>query len=330
MFVIRSVTKYIKQFSSSRFTSSQTSTKPRLIIRSTSNDIYRNLALEDWFYQHHNFEKSNILYFYRNTPCVVIGRHQNPWTEANVPFLRQNRIKLARRNSGGGTVYHDQGNINISFMTTKEEYNRVKNLQIICDALRQEMDIDVSINKRDDIVVDGDRKISGTAAKLSRTGSYHHCTLLVGVNTTHLHQALNNPDAVVIETNATKSVRSPVENIINRVSDINMDNLIDKIEIAIAQQFSEDVHVLNVDPVEENYEGIDNLTKNYESWDWIFGKSPKFTITIDEETTFTISNGNIQLPGGISERFHQNLIHKLRNSDNIIMMRLAHLIRNIV
>ena len=92
-------------------------------------------------------------------------------------------------------------------MTTKEEYNRVKNLQIICDALRQEMDIDVSINKvifftsleqwkinltalfqRDDIVVDGDRKISGTAAKLSRTGSYHHCTLLVGVNTTHLHQ----------------------------------------------------------------------------------------------------------------------------------------------
>ena len=121
-----------------------------------------------------------------------------------------------------------------------------------------------------------------------------------------------------------------MENIINRVSDINMDNLINNIEIAIAQQFSEDVHVLNVDPVEENYEGIDNLTKNYESWDWIFGKSPKFTITLDEETIFTISNGNIQLPGGISERFHQNLIHKLRNSDNFIMMRLAHLIRNIV
>jgi len=302
----------------------------RLIIRSTSNNIYRNLALEDWFYQHHNFEKSNILYFYRNTPCVVIGRHQNPWTEANVPYLRQNDIRLARRNSGGGTVYHDLGNINISFMTTKAEYNRVKNLETICEALRQVMDIDVSINKRDDIVVDGERKISGTAAKLSRTGAYHHCTLLVGVNTSHLHQALNNPDAAVIDTNATKSVRSPVENIINRVSDVDMDDLIENIETAIAQQFSEDVHVLDVDPVEESYEGIDNLTKNYESWEWIFGKSPKFTIALDEETIFTIKNGNIKLPGDMSEQFNQNLTHKLNNSNDFKNEKLEQIIRNIV
>ena len=61
---------------------------PALILRSTSQNIYKNLALEDWFYQNHNFEKNKILLFYKNGPSVVIGRHQNPWTEANIPYLR--------------------------------------------------------------------------------------------------------------------------------------------------------------------------------------------------------------------------------------------------
>ena len=76
------------------FRLSSSSSKSKLILRSTSNNIHRNLALEDWFYQNHKFSSSQILYFYRNTPCVVIGRHQNPWTEANVPFLRRHSIDL--------------------------------------------------------------------------------------------------------------------------------------------------------------------------------------------------------------------------------------------
>ena len=67
---------------------------PALILRSTSQNIYKNLALEDWFYQNHNFEKNKILLFYKNAPCVVIGRHQNPWTEANIPYLRKNSIQI--------------------------------------------------------------------------------------------------------------------------------------------------------------------------------------------------------------------------------------------
>ena len=65
-----------------------------LILRSTSQNIYENLALEDWLYQNHNFKESKILLFYKNRPCVVIGRHQNPWTEANIPFLRNNSISI--------------------------------------------------------------------------------------------------------------------------------------------------------------------------------------------------------------------------------------------
>ena len=53
----------------------------------------------------------------------------------------------ARRNSGGGTVYHDLGNINISFMTEKKEYDRCGNLQLVCSAVRNLMSVDVSVNK---------------------------------------------------------------------------------------------------------------------------------------------------------------------------------------
>ena len=94
--------RHIKSLSTSRppvinFSKRRSSNQgcgPAMVLRSTSQNIYKNLALEDWFYQNHNFEENKILLFYKNSPCVVIGRHQNPWTEANIPYLRKNSIKI--------------------------------------------------------------------------------------------------------------------------------------------------------------------------------------------------------------------------------------------
>jgi len=258
------------------------------------------------------------LYFYRNTPCVVIGRHQNPWTEANVPFLRENNIKLARRNSGGGTVYHDLGNINISFMTSKLEYNRCKNLNLICSALRRVfLDINVSVNKRDDIVVNDEKKISGTAAKLSRSGAYHHCTLLVNVDTKNLHKALNNPASNIITSNATRSVRSPVENIATCQQNQGTESLIRNIEEAIAQEFSGDAaYIVDIDPCEASYPGINDITRQYESWEWVFGKSPKFTFDLGQENYISVKNGIMQLPDGKEIKLTKETIEYLKESQH--------------
>lgn len=133
-----------------------------------------------------------MLLLWRNDPCVVIGRHQNPWTESNVPFLRESNINLARRNSGGGTVYHDLGNLNCTFFTRRSAYERRRNLDIICNAIQKTTHLDVSVNKREDIVLDNEHKISGTAAKLGKNSAYHHCTVLVDVNECVLHDALNS------------------------------------------------------------------------------------------------------------------------------------------
>lgn len=297
----------------------------KLVYRSRSSNIYTNLAIEDWFYQNHNFDHSQILLFYRNDPCVVIGRHQNPWTEANVPFLRNNGIFLARRNSGGGTVFHDQGNINLSFMTSKAEYNRSRNLTLIVNALTEALAVDVSVNKRDDIVIDGAKKVSGTAAKIARKSAYHHCTLLVNVDTTNLHKALNNPASQIIETNATKSIRSPVENLVNKCKYVD----IDSIEEAIATEFGVN-EIVDIDPSEEHYKGLDAIVEGYQSWPWIYGKSPKFSLASGNHK-LTVVNGQASLESNNeSFTFDSNLIDHLRSTGNIGLESFAELVEEIV
>lgn len=130
------------------------------VFMSQSTDIYTNLALEDWMYRNMDFSKHHVMMVWRNEPCVVIGRHQNPWLEANVPLLTERDIALARRHSGGGTVYHDRGNLNISFFTPVERYDRKYNLELVKRALFREFGIKSMINERQDLIVRDKYKVS--------------------------------------------------------------------------------------------------------------------------------------------------------------------------
>lgn len=126
---------------------------------SQSNDIFTNLALEDWFYRNFDFTNHHVLMLWTNDPCVVVGRHQNPFAETNVSHLQKSGIELARRNSGGGTVFHDRGNLNMTFFTPRERYNRTYNLKIVTRALFREWGIKADISARDDIMLN-DKKVS--------------------------------------------------------------------------------------------------------------------------------------------------------------------------
>ena len=135
----------------------------RRVYVSTSRDVYSNLALEDWLYaagaQHHG-----TLLLWTNGPCVVVGRHQNAWAECDVERARRAGVSVARRRSGGGAVYHDGGNLNCTFFTSKRDYNRKRNLEIIVTALNKTWPLlDVAITERDDI----------TLAKLYKVSSCH-------------------------------------------------------------------------------------------------------------------------------------------------------------
>ena len=100
-----------------------------------------------------------ILLLWRNYPCVVIGRHQNVWNEVNVEAAKIRNIAVARRKSGGGSVFHDMGNMNISFMTHRKQYDRKSNLQLVASVLRHAWNLDVTVTDRDDMILDGKYKV---------------------------------------------------------------------------------------------------------------------------------------------------------------------------
>ncbi|CAH1103532.1 unnamed protein product [Psylliodes chrysocephalus] len=260
---------------------------------SQSKDIYTNLALEDWLYKNFDFKNHHVLMLWQNDPCVVIGRHQNPWLEANVtqlPLIGEQGVQLARRNSGGGTVYHDNGNLNLTFFTPREQYNRKYNLEIISRSLFREYDMKVDITPREDLVIRNNKQISGTAAKLGRTAAYHHCTLLVNVNKMDLSLALQKLEAD-IKTTATKSVKSKVMNLREENPNVEISNLIKAVgweymrthalklidggmELANKQN---GFQMLN--PTNDWFPGLNEIRNELTSWDWHYGKTPKFDIT---------------------------------------------------
>ena len=126
----------------------------------TLSDLFKNV----------NFSKPS---------CVVVGRHQNPWLECSVRNLDQEKVDLARRISGGGTVYHDLGNLNFSIITDRNIYNRKLNLQLLVDALKSCGESrELSITEQFDVLLEG-QKISGTAARLDKGSAMHHFTCLV-------------------------------------------------------------------------------------------------------------------------------------------------------
>jgi len=243
--------------------------------------------LEDWIYRNFDFTRHQVLLLWRNDPCVVIGRHQNPWVEANLPALQENDIALARRNSGGGTVYHDRGNLNCTFFTTRDKYNRNRNLEVICRALKREWDLNAQINSREDVTLNG-FKISGTASKLGRN-SYHHCTVLVNASMEALSNALhkNNPG---IKSTATESVRASVKNISEVSPNVRVEDTLAAVGWEYMrtdsdgndggkEQLAKQRGFKMINPTNEWFPGLDKLQTDFESWEWTYGKTPKFTIT---------------------------------------------------
>lgn len=268
------------------------SSKAGFILKSSSTDIFQNLALEDWIHDGVDLQSRNILFLWRNAPAVVIGRHQNPWQECDVKMLRQTSIPVARRRSGGGTVYHDLGNINMTFFTSKKKYDRLRNLGVVTGALKAlRPHLDVCATERFDIMLNGCYKISGTAARLGRTAAYHHCTLLCSADRSVLSSVLRS-SCPGIKSNATPSVPSPVTNLSDHDPSLNPDSLMDAIASHYNEEFDLDSPVLTVDPGSEVLmPGIRKMTSDLQSWDWVYGKTPKFSIC----TSFTVKDTRIGL-----------------------------------
>ena len=229
------------------------------IYLSESRDPFLNLSIEQYFLEN-SHKDSTVLFLYTNSPCVVIGRNQNPWLEVNLRSLNQNAIsggrqeqekessgptvQLVRRRSGGGTVFHDEGNINYSVICPPAAFTRDKHAEMVVRAMRK-FNPRARVNERHDIVLDQGAlqevdttsdpssayvtkytsqsktplKVSGSAYKLTRNRSLHHGTcLLASPNLEKISEYLHSPGRPYMKAKGVESVRSPVGNVLDNRS----------------------------------------------------------------------------------------------------------------
>ncbi|AXU10598.1 lipoate--protein ligase [Parvimonas micra] len=267
-----------------------------IFIKNKNTDVYFNLAMEEYFFE--KFKKDEVFMLWINEPSVVIGKHQNLIEELNMKYCFENNIKIARRLSGGGTVVHDFGNLNYTYITNttgdtaldfkeflKPMYNALLNLNI-----------DAHISPRNDFRV-LEKKICGHSQFMRKKRVLHHGCILFDSNLNNLRNALNVENKKIISKSA-KSVNSSVANLkeISKI-DYEISDFLEKLKNEILKtQENFEIYELT----KEDILKIDKIkSEKYVTKDWIYGQSPKCTFILDEERDYTV-----EIEGGRIEKIN--------------------------
>ncbi len=258
----------------------------RLIV-SRSLCPYFHLAAEAYFLQQSN---ENILLIWQSESAVVSGKHQNICAEINYKFCKENNILPARRLSGGGTVFHDMGNINFTFIKNIEtEMDKAVNYKQFLEPIRKTLSslgIETTYSHRDDLLLDG-KKISGNAQHIfqQKKRVLHHGTLLYNCQLTNLSNALHSEGQY--EDKAVKSVRSLVTNIKEYHNFGETQDFLVKFINELSTSFGA-AQFLS----ENETQRIDQIKKEkFEQEEWILGYSPKYI----HRRSVSLNNKNFKL-----------------------------------
>lgn len=243
-----------------------------LCLRSKTNNPVFNIATEEYLLKH---KAEDCFYLYINNPSIIIGKHQNSLAEINVDYVKENEITVVRRLSGGGAVFHDPGNLNFSFIKTKEKNEPLdfrKYTQPILEVLNQ-LGVDAKFEGRNDLTIKG-KKFSGNAKHVYQNKILQHGTLLFSSKLPDLSKALKvNP--LKYQDKAVKSVRSRVTNISEHLkTPLSLEAFEDHI-INHVRNLYEDSVIYEL--TEADIEAINKLVdEKYSTWNWNFGASPQY------------------------------------------------------
>jgi lipoate-protein ligase A len=227
-----------------------------------------NLAIEDYLFRKF---KTSILFIYRNSPSVIIGRNQNPFIECNTSFLEEHSIPLVRRQSGGGTVVHDLGNTNFCLMMPRSEFTLRKGADLAARALNS-LDIPAVVNeKRNDIFV-GNKKVSGSAYRIINDRAFHHGTMLINSDLEFIKKCLQISDKKhLYRHNSITSVPSPITNL----SEYSLTISHDLFCKALIKEFLGDENIIHL--TEDINKHVVDFMSNNSTWEWKYGQTPDFT-----------------------------------------------------
>ena len=265
-----------------------------IYIKNECTNPYFNLALEEYVLTHFPPDKEYVL-FWQNEPSIIVGTGQNTIDEINWGFVKQNKVHVVRRLSGGGAVYHDLGNLNFTFIVNRTGYRAFDFKKFTDPVIRAIQNIGVSsaFTSRNDLAIEG-RKFSGNAQYIKKDRLLHHGTLLVDSNLDNLEKALA-VSGDKIKSKGIKSIRSRVTNI--------SDYLDEQIPIAqfrdllLYYLFKEGQEMQAYRLTKRDLYNVRNIMRNrYLRWDWNFGAFHEFNI----KRTHRFEKGKVEVLAGIA------------------------------
>jgi lipoate-protein ligase A len=245
-----------------------------LLIYNDKTNPYFNLAMEEYLLKNFN---EDLFILWRNESSVIVGKNQNTLSEINLEYIKENNIPVVRRQSGGGAVFHDLGNINFTFIANdNNSFSDFKRFtQPIIDLLKT-LDINAEFSGRNDLLIDG-KKFSGNAQYNYKNKVMHHGTLLFSSQIGDLSNALK-VKPIKFEGKGIKSVKSRVTNISEHLKDdIDILEFKDLIMNHLSKSNADNKYYTFT---QDDITNINTLVdEKYSSWDWNFGNSPKYSLT---------------------------------------------------
>lgn len=270
-----------------------------LIVESHSLNIYRNLAIEEYLME---YSTEPVFFLWRSGGAVVMGKNQNPWRECQLARMREDGVPLARRISGGGTVYHDEGNLNYCIIVDRTQYREQQAYGLVLQALER-LGVRAEKTGKSNLTVNG-LKFSGTAFCFRKGRALHHGTLLLNTNLEQLARYLGS-SLQSIETHAIRSVPAKVANLkldINPLSAALIDEFKTLYSTGTPPQKCSDNSL--------QHARLEPLLAKQTSPDWIYGATPKFSLKTQTLHLEVAKGIVVSAHGSLAEPFLDTLFYK--------------------
>ena len=269
-----------------------------LCIYHHSTDPFFNVATDEYIFK---IIQEDCFMLWRNDNAIVVGKHQNTLAEINLDYVKEHNIQVVRRLSGGGTVYHDMGNLNFSFTQTGKTSALVdfKKYTLPIVEVLQKLGVDAKFTGNSDLMI-GDKKISGNAEHVFKNKILHHGTLLFTSEIKNLSGALKI-NRSKYDDKAVRSIPKPVTNI--------SEHLKSRLSIEeFTQRIMEHVLSTHADAVlyEFSKEDLSAIKKirdeKYATWEWNFARSPNYSLKKEIKTATGKIEMNLDVEKGIIKK----------------------------